>query len=581
MRQHSIASGQGSWSNSNIIGDYKEDVAYDANGNILKYLRNGTTAGSNPLGMDSLTYYYNNKTNQLNVIHDSVPAANYINDLDNQSANNYAYDSVGNGIQDNSAGTSNIKWTVYGKIKQGSGLAGYTEYFRYDPNNNRIAREMQYNGLDNTLYYIRDASGNTIATYNYDGSNLSWVEQDLYGSSRVGIWNWKQALPSRTMVPQSETDTLNDWYMLGTRSYELTNHLGNVLGVISDKKIGVSSGGTVVDYYNAEVLSQQDYYPFGMQEPVRGYNAGSYAYGFNGKRMEPLDPYITDLYDYGERMYYAKVGRFFTVDPLTQKYPDLTPYQFASNTPVQAIDLDGLEKFSINFNGKAYSIFGPYTRSEAPRRLLKLVPQQEKEDYARTIVETYKIASEIHGNKNAYVVLEYYHFIFKTTFDVSNIGLTALSFGSYGLFDRGAIREGEIINSRLLNEIPRDPQINQTAEQLPTRLARVIPEDNAGSPTLGKQGNEDVFVTTPEELRGLNSEGIAKRLALKDSKGNYVKGPFRIIEFDTPSEGLAQPLNRNNIGFVNGGKTSGGAAEYVIPNMKLSELKNVIQKTVR
>lgn len=96
MRQHSIASDQGSWSNSNIIGDYREDVAYDANGNILKYLRNGTTAESNPLGMDSLTYFYNNKTNQLNAIHDSVPAANYINDLDNQNTNNYAYDSVGN-----------------------------------------------------------------------------------------------------------------------------------------------------------------------------------------------------------------------------------------------------------------------------------------------------------------------------------------------------------------------------------------------------------------------------------------------------------------------------------------------------
>ena len=68
--------------------------------------------------------------------------------------------------------------------------------------------------------------------YNYDGSSLTWVEQDLYGSSRVGIWNWKRALPSRTMVAQSETDTLSDWYMLGTRSYELTNHLENVLGVI-------------------------------------------------------------------------------------------------------------------------------------------------------------------------------------------------------------------------------------------------------------------------------------------------------------------------------------------------------------
>jgi hypothetical protein len=39
--------------------------------------------------------------------------------------------------------------------------------------------------------------------------------------------------------------------------------------------------------------------------------------------------------------------RFITVDPLTKKYPELTPYQFASNTPIQAIDLDGLEAFIV------------------------------------------------------------------------------------------------------------------------------------------------------------------------------------------------------------------------------------------
>ena len=32
------------------------------------------------------------------------------------------------------------------------------------------------------------------------------------------------------------------------------------------------------------------------------------------------------------------------MDPLTKSYPMLTPYQFASNTPIKFIDLDGLEK---------------------------------------------------------------------------------------------------------------------------------------------------------------------------------------------------------------------------------------------
>jgi hypothetical protein len=37
------------------------------------------------------------------------------------------------------------------------------------------------------------------------------------------------------------------------------------------------------------------------------------------------------------------VGRFLSVDPLFYGYPSLSPYPFAMNTPVQAIDLDGLE----------------------------------------------------------------------------------------------------------------------------------------------------------------------------------------------------------------------------------------------
>ncbi|MEL7006716.1 MAG: RHS repeat-associated core domain-containing protein, partial [Bacteroidota bacterium] len=43
------------------------------------------------------------------------------------------------------------------------------------------------------------------------------------------------------------------------------------------------------------------------------------------------------------RIYNPSIARFLSVDPLSPEYPMLTPYQFASNTPIQAIDLDGLE----------------------------------------------------------------------------------------------------------------------------------------------------------------------------------------------------------------------------------------------
>jgi hypothetical protein len=42
-----------------------------------------------------------------------------------------------------------------------------------------------------------------------------------------------------------------------------------------------------------------------------------------------------------------QVARFLSLDPLAKDYPGLTPYQFGANTPVQAIDLDGLEAWQV------------------------------------------------------------------------------------------------------------------------------------------------------------------------------------------------------------------------------------------
>lgn len=65
------------------------------------------------------------------------------------------------------------------------------------------------------------------------------------------------------------------------------------------------------------------------------------------------DKKTLDYYDRKDSMVVSAVIKnnqikFLSVDPLTKKYPELTPYQFASNTPIQAIDLDGLEAFIVH-----------------------------------------------------------------------------------------------------------------------------------------------------------------------------------------------------------------------------------------
>jgi RHS repeat-associated protein len=70
---------------------------------------------------------------------------------------------------------------------------------------------------------------------------------------------------------------------------------------------------------------------------------GAYRYGFNGKENDNEVKGVGDQQDYGNRIYDPRVGRFLSTDPITNKYPELTPYQFASNTPIWGIDQDGLE----------------------------------------------------------------------------------------------------------------------------------------------------------------------------------------------------------------------------------------------
>ena len=100
-----------------------------------------------------------------------------------------------------------------------------------------------------------------------------------------------------------------------------------------------------------------------MPLPGRQYNGGGYKYGFNGKELDANGTGMGgggNTYDYGFRIYNPQVAKFLSVDPLIASYPWYTPYQFAGNKPIWAIDLDGLEERVVNGNGDV-TIVSKYT----------------------------------------------------------------------------------------------------------------------------------------------------------------------------------------------------------------------------
>ena len=100
---------------------------------------------------------------------------------------------------------------------------------------------------------------------------------------------------------------------------------------------------------NAVIASSNDYYPGGMQMVGRRFTQGSnlYRFGFNGKEKSNEVEGDGNIYDYGFRIYNPRIARFLSTDPLTREYPWYTPYQFAGNKPIWAIDLDGLEEYLV------------------------------------------------------------------------------------------------------------------------------------------------------------------------------------------------------------------------------------------
>lgn len=91
-----------------------------------------------------------------------------------------------------------------------------------------------------------------------------------------------------------------------------------------------------------EVESANNYYPFGMLQPGNTYQADGYRFGFNGMENENEWTGATGSHlNFGARIYDSRVARWLSVDPLTSDYPFASSYNFALNTPIQAVDPDG------------------------------------------------------------------------------------------------------------------------------------------------------------------------------------------------------------------------------------------------
>ena len=190
----------------------------------------------------------------------------------------------------------------------------------------------------------------------YGSQRLGYFEDEVF-MGRKCIGKWCNVLtPVLPMFPSTLSNSVG--VMFGKKRYELGDWLGNVRVVINDRKTPINIGSATVGY-KAQVVNVNDYYSYGstINERTYDYSSTKFRFAFNGKELDNEVYGFGNFQDYGARMYNTRLGRFISPDPLIvgqKKYAWLSGYQFASNRPIDGIDMDGLESvlYYINFEGE-------------------------------------------------------------------------------------------------------------------------------------------------------------------------------------------------------------------------------------
>ena len=158
------------------------------------------------------------------------------------------------------------------------------------------------------------------------------VEYPMYGLGREGI-----ATRDSVELGVLAGDTTYT-RRLGQKLYELTDHLGNARGVISDRLLSDMVFG-VPGKYRADIRRYSNMYAYGMEMPGRYYEGSKYRYGYNG--MEQDSTSTGDHYTTYFRQYDGRLGRFWSIDPVT--HPSESPYVAMGGNPIAMADPSGAD----------------------------------------------------------------------------------------------------------------------------------------------------------------------------------------------------------------------------------------------
>lgn len=329
-------------------GRYSTSYSYDKHGNIQSLRRNGMQDGGGYGIVDDLYYEYDG--NRLCKVSNAVEspcyngAMNFSDGADEETE--YDYDADGNLIEDKNKGITRITYNVLNLPEHLDFKSGKYVNFTYSSTGEKLR--------SNYLLKLPEI---------YDPGTRS-VSSDIFASGKFPP-EWSEPVGPGlrdSLISRPDSMFTEEHYAMmygahiieycGDILYEDVNPVPNLILIDGGYVTFTNNKQPVYHFYltdhqgNVRVVADENgtveetnhYYPFGalFGESV---DKNKQRYKYNGKELDRL--LSLDWYDYGARWYDPVLARWHSTDPLADKYPDVSPYVYCLDNPVNAIDPDG------------------------------------------------------------------------------------------------------------------------------------------------------------------------------------------------------------------------------------------------
>ena len=303
-------------------GQYSEGFVYDKQGNITTILRY-----NNEDVIDYLSLLYNG--NRLVSVQNNewavVPDYNtmHYQDLADETTE-MGYDANGNLIYDKDRGISTVRYNVLNLPDRIQYSNGNQTMHEYDALGNRVRttyytrKSLTAVPIGNILHPENNTSDYTITV---DGFN----ENIVYTKVNPAVCNGTTWMPKFVHNPEGLTRHYS--YEEHYPFYFIKDHLGNIRETY------------IKPAPNTKYLIQRmQYYPSGIPWKTST-GANEHPYRYSGKELVQM--HGQDEYDSHARWYYPAICRTTTMDPLCEKYYNISPYAWCENNMANCIDPDG------------------------------------------------------------------------------------------------------------------------------------------------------------------------------------------------------------------------------------------------